>query len=251
MNNTLFKESEIPYGILAKFGLTEEMVEDLPEKVLDDILRGKRSPVLPISMTDESGETIGTYTRFQVVRAADNTVDLVFFPKMNVCNLNKYSEADKKALLDGYAIIASIEAEDGKKVQCFHQIDPGTNQILYVPTPVIGRNLEVIANQLRLSNAELVCLQKGMPVTFSDEDGLVTVGIDLTENCGLRCALGDDKKWREEMEQPFSKYNFGLNGCWMIGDDGNFRYVHEENFTEELIEERAKVVNRRSMMAMK
>ena len=32
------------------------MLEDLPQKAIEDILDGRRSPVLPIHVTDESGE---------------------------------------------------------------------------------------------------------------------------------------------------------------------------------------------------
>ena len=42
-----FKEEEIPYGVLETFGLTREMVEDLPLRVLQQISNGRRSPVYP------------------------------------------------------------------------------------------------------------------------------------------------------------------------------------------------------------
>ena len=52
-----FEESEMPYGTLERFGLTHEMVEDLPYDVLQNIYNGRRSPVLPIIITAEDGET--------------------------------------------------------------------------------------------------------------------------------------------------------------------------------------------------
>jgi hypothetical protein len=39
-----FEESEIPYGTLERFGLTQDMVEDLPVDVLQNIHNGRRSP---------------------------------------------------------------------------------------------------------------------------------------------------------------------------------------------------------------
>ena len=47
-----FQNEELPYGILERFGLTQEMLEDLPQKAIEDILDGRRSPVLPIHVTD-------------------------------------------------------------------------------------------------------------------------------------------------------------------------------------------------------
>ncbi|MBR4226490.1 MAG: DUF4099 domain-containing protein, partial [Candidatus Methanomethylophilaceae archaeon] len=46
-----FKEEEIPYAVLEQFGLSQEMVEDLSTEAYEDILRGRRSPVLPIVTT--------------------------------------------------------------------------------------------------------------------------------------------------------------------------------------------------------
>lgn len=47
-----FQSEELPYGILERFGLTQEMLEDLPQKAIEDILDGRRSPVLPIHVID-------------------------------------------------------------------------------------------------------------------------------------------------------------------------------------------------------
>ena len=43
-----FDENEMPYGILERFGLTQEMIEDLPTDILQNILNGRHSPVLPV-----------------------------------------------------------------------------------------------------------------------------------------------------------------------------------------------------------
>ena len=39
---------KIPFDILAEYGMTREMLEDLPEHVLDAIANGGRSPLLSI-----------------------------------------------------------------------------------------------------------------------------------------------------------------------------------------------------------
>lgn len=57
-----FEEGEIPYGALEKFGLSHEMIEDLPMHVLEDIWNGRQSPVLPIHVTDDEGELIKSRT---------------------------------------------------------------------------------------------------------------------------------------------------------------------------------------------
>ena len=41
-----FKEEEIPYGILKKFGLTREMIGDLPQSVLQQVCDENQPTVL-------------------------------------------------------------------------------------------------------------------------------------------------------------------------------------------------------------
>ena len=58
MNTVRFELTELPYPTLARFGLTQEMIEDLPMRVLDEICDGRHSPVLPVRVRDEKGELI-------------------------------------------------------------------------------------------------------------------------------------------------------------------------------------------------
>lgn len=248
MKTQKFQNAELPYGILARFGLSQEMLEDLPQAVLEDIHEGRRSPVLPIYIKEADGEEIHARTRFALVRMEDNRVDVVFYPQVKACRLDRFTAEEQKALLDHKAIVAKATTPEGDHVQAFFQIDPGTNQILYVPTPVIGRNLEYIANEMKLTHAELVCLQKGIPVTVMNGENLYTVGIDLNTKTGIRLADGDEKKWRKEQRADIGPYNFGLNGCWVTDTDGNFDYIPEESYTEEMWEEMRK---RQNPMIMK
>ena len=68
MKKVQFEFEEIPFPTLARFGLTQEMIEDLPMHVLDDIYSGRHSPVLPVRVTDEHGETVESRTRFALIR---------------------------------------------------------------------------------------------------------------------------------------------------------------------------------------
>ena len=48
----------LPYPTLARFGLTQAMIEDLPMRILKEIGKGGYSPVLPMRVTNENGEVI-------------------------------------------------------------------------------------------------------------------------------------------------------------------------------------------------
>ena len=135
-----FEESEMPYGTLERFGLTQEMVEDLPYDVLQNIYNGRRSPVLPITVTTEEGETETARTRFSLVRTPEGGVDVLFYPKLDECDLNLFNEQQKQRLLEGKAIIGYLESNEENKEaggKRFFQIDPESKQVLCVPMPVI------------------------------------------------------------------------------------------------------------------
>lgn len=234
MKQVRFEENEVPYRTLAQFGLTQEKIEDLPLWALEDIGQGRRSPLLPIQVTDDNGVTLKSRTRFALLRMEDGKVDVVFYPQLEQSPLEAFSKEQQEDLLAGKAIMADMKGAEGRSIKAFVQIDPETNQVLSVPTPVIGRNLDVLKDELKLSSAELNVLQKGEPLTLIMEDEQVTAGIDLNDKTGIRINQGDSQKWRTSTKREWDKYTFGCYGCWVMGDDGNLDYVPEEEYSEEL-----------------
>lgn len=239
-----FEENEIPFRTLEQFGLTREMIEDLPLAVLEDISLGRRSPVLPIRVTDENGNVFKNHSRFSLVRMENGQVDIMFYPVLQQSPIEKYNDEQRKQLLDGKAIVADMELPDGKHTKTFVQIDTETKQVTFTPTPVIVRNLQVLSQEMKLSNAEIRMMQQGEPLTFVMDNETVTVGIDLNSKTGIRFCEGDGQKWQQQAKREWDKYTFGCYGCWVIGDDGYPDYVAEENYTEELWNEQKKSAHR-------
>lgn len=250
MKKEQFEFDELPFSTLERFGLTREMVEDLPMNVLDEICNGRHSPVLPVRVTDESGAQIESRTRFSFVRKDNGSVDVVFYPALKSSPLERYDEAQQKQLLDGKAIIADVELADGRKSKAFVQIDPGTKQVMYVPTPIIGRNLQVLSEELHLDATEVRSIQQGNLQTLVVDNNPVTVGIDLNAKTGIRLCPGDERKWREQSKREWDKYTFGCYGCWVMDDDGNLDYVPEEDYSEELWNEQKKSGERNRASAL-
>ena len=244
MKRNSFEESEVPYQTLAKFGLTHEMIEDLPMHALEDISKGRPSPVLPVSMEVNEGYSIKSRTRFALVRMADGNVDVMFYPVLKYAPLDKFTKEQQELLKQGKAVVADVDMPDGAHVKAFIQIDGETNQVMAVPTPVIGRNLQVLSDELSLGGTELKSIQNGEALTFAVEDDPVTVGIDLKSDTGIRFANGDGEQWRKEGKREWDKYTFGIYGCWVMDDDGNLDYVPEEEYTEELWNEQKKAAGR-------
>lgn len=95
---------------------------------------------------------------------------MVFYPVLESSPLERYDEAQQKQLLDGKAIIADVETADGRHSKAFVQIDEGTKQVMYVPTPIIGRNLQVLAEIMHLGPVEVNGMQNGEPLTLVVDD---------------------------------------------------------------------------------
>ena len=106
MRHFEFKEEEIPYAVLEQFGLSQEMVEDLSTEAYEDILRGRRSPVLPVTVKDTAGNTVHARTRFKLIRGLDDSVGVVFHPRLVRCDLDHYTPQEQEALRSGKAIIS-------------------------------------------------------------------------------------------------------------------------------------------------
>ena len=243
--NYLFEENEMPYGTLNRFGLTQEMIDDLPTNVLQNIYNGRRSPVLPVKVTAEDGEEIKARTRFALVRKPDGAVDVVFYPRLDEYDLKLFNEAQQKNLTAGKAIIGNLESnEEGKEkgVKCFFQIDPETKQVLSVPTPVIGRNIQYVGDRYHLTGMELQKMQNGEVLSFIDEnDSEISIGIDLNSKTGIRFSAGNEEAWRRESKREWDKYSFGIFGCWAMSEDGNLDYIPEEEYTEDIWNEQKKL----------
>lgn len=242
MNKMQFNENEIPFETLEQFGLTHEMIEDLPVRVINDILEGRRTPVLPIKVTDEDGNAVKRQSRFSLVRKDDGAASVLFFPEVEEAEISKFTEQERSLLEQGKSIIASVEDKHGNMVRSFVQLDCKTKQVLSAPTQVIGRNLQLVTEEIHLSSAELNRLSNGELITFvsDDVDDAITIGIDLNKRTGLRFAPGDAKMWSEQRSREWDKYTFGLYGCWVMDDDGNLDYVNEEDYTDELWNEQKK-----------
>jgi len=246
MNRKYFDDSEWPYNTLAEFGLTRQMIEDLPTPVLSDLTEGRRSPVLPVRFSNEDGDSIKAHARFSFINNPSTdghvpSVGVIFYPELREADLSMFSEQDQARLLDGKAILADVVNKEGQKVFSFVQIDDGTKQVLSAPASIIHQNMNSLYANQSFSDAEAKALENGDTVTFMlDDEDIMTVGVDLTDKCGIRINDGDEQAWRQRNKRGWEKYNFGAFGCWTQDEDGNHEYIPEEEYTEEMWEEQKK-----------
>lgn len=258
MNVNKISSSEIPYRVLETFGLTQNMIDDLPMDVLSQILAGQRSPVLPVEVEGQEGQKVRSKARFSLVQSADGGVDVMFHPVFEPINdkmcmvvhdpftgkeslkvvdtHTMYSTDIVEGLKAGKVMMDYLTTGDGRKVKAFLQLDKETNEVLAVPTQVIGRNIQALVNEYGLTVAETNCVQNGELLTIMEVDEPLTLGLDLNAPNGIRFERGGEKRWREGGVREWNKYSVGVFGCWKM-DEGDLSYIQEEEYTDEIWDE--------------
>lgn len=228
-----FSLEEIPYGKLENFGLTREMIDDLPQVITQRLMASRATPPIPVLTNGQNGEKVMSLARITLVRLQDGTVDVMLAPRWKAYDLDAYSDALQRNLLDGKVIMADIEG----KGTCYGQYDDCIQQVMTVPVGVIRQNIDIIKrNRPYMSHAQAEIIAKGKVLELCDPNGsMASIGIDLEEICGIRYADGDTIAWEQEKKaERLPKYNFGIFGCWQADDNNCLTYTPESDFTQEL-----------------
>jgi hypothetical protein len=245
MGEKIFHRDEYPFDILAEFGLSEEMIYDLPDYVHTIIEMGGKSPLLPIAIEQPFGVT-HAYAKFCLVETEDG-LDVLFTPKLKQVNLEAFTKLDQRRLLDGKVIVTDIDdverqtdgTEECQRIRAFVQLDKDTNDVVYSPTQVIGRNISAICTEYELTGNDLQSFWNGDLVTIltDKDDGAkepVTIGVDLFSDKGIIVVPGTAEQWENTVRRVMPEYSFGNDGCW-INRNGRLSYVLEENFDEQIL----------------
>ena len=239
-------ERDIPYEILAKHGLNHEMIDDLPQSVMNKLLHGEYTPLLPITMKTDMGEW--QYLSRISLTTTNNGVKVVMKPKIESSSIGLYSPEQQELLKQGKTIIGQRPKDlrnNENTGRYFIQYDEDTNQVLSVPTSAVGENIRVLSDMLGLDYESIKNIQQGEPQTVewmdeeaNDEVQMLTFGIDLRRDLGIRFAVGDLNEWLGQAKDFKEKYNFGLYGVWIASEDGKSgRYVPESEYTDEIREQ--------------
>lgn len=239
MNSIKFSEEEIPYEELEGFGLSQEMIDDFPENVMNKFLSGQRTPLLPIERADKDGVIYKDYARVRLVQT-DGECHPVFLPLKKTNGLEEFSESQKEALINGGVLKIVLPKNNAFG---YIQLDAATNSIISVKADIIDQNLSILAGTLG-AEGNLSQLQDGKVVSVVKDGQEITAGVDLNEETGIRTVNGSKQKWAEgkKNDATLDKYNFGIYGCWTLGDDGFLSYIPEEEYTDEMIKAQDEVV---------
>lgn len=232
-----FTSKEIPYGKLKRFGLSQEMIDDLPQNVMERFLSSRKTPLLPVMTENTEGKKVQSLARISLVRLDDGDVDVCFAPQWQDEDLTEFTKEQQEQLKLGNTTTAEVK-NLGK---CFVQFDDTINQVMAVPVAIINQNISIFARLCGVSDDEKIILEDGGIIEMDINGRMISAGIDLNEPSGLRFANGDIMAWREDANtERLPKYNFGAFGCWIADDDNILSYVNEDDFTEELVREQGR-----------
>ena len=258
MHEKKFYREDYPLDILEEYGLTEEMIYDLPDFVHETLELGGKSPLLPIKVQLPYGHA-HAFAKFRLTETEEG-VDVIFSPKLTSANLSQFSEKEQNLLKEGKVIVAEVEdtvitdegVEDTQLIKAFVQLDRDTLGVVYCPTPLIGRNLNATANEYDITGDQLKSFWYGELVTIEEENEYgemenVTIGIDLFDDKGVVIVPGDADKYLSTVRHPMPMYNFGTDGCW-VNRNGYLQYVPEAEFTSDIQQELDRLSHRSKVM---
>lgn len=228
-----FDENEIPYGKFESIGLSQEMVDDLPEMVMKKLLEGMWTPILPISVDLGDGVRRTIQARFKLERR-DGIVDILIAPRSEMADLEDFTPEEQNTLRSGKIIIAKMPGKE----QCFVQLDDKTNRVFYIPVSLMEDNLASLQDELELSNEQVAQMCTGSVISVDKQEGVFTFGFDFLADGGIKVVSGDREEYDSVMSRELPRYNFGIYGCWVKEPDNSFKsYVPEEEYTEEMQKE--------------
>src|SRR5574344_1828373 len=77
---TIFSNEQIPYGKLAKLGISEEKLPSMPENLRNTLMDGKVSPFIQAQIQTENGKVISLPLKLQMVRDQTGAILLMTYP---------------------------------------------------------------------------------------------------------------------------------------------------------------------------
>lgn len=233
MNLETFTEQEIPYRTLAKFGLTQEMIDDLPENVKNFLLTSRWTMRLPVVMENDYGEKFLAKARIRLIRLSNGMVDVIFAPYCETDSFNEYNEDQQAVLKKGRVIITDVNEH-----QCYVQFDKDLNQTMSVPVELIMQNIDILADQFGIDDTDKEYIAKGEIATLTQLTKPVSIGVDLKEESGLRIIPGTVQEWVIGEEENVEKYTIGVYGTWIRDEvTSDMDYVLENDYTEDIMQE--------------
>ena len=239
-----FTENEIPYEDFERMGFSQEMIDDLPEVIMERLLSGEKTPLLVSSKNDSNNNPMKA--TIWMSREENGVVTGFYRPYDNVRDYSDFSKSQQKTLLNGGVVLTELKGQPSS----YYQMDEDTNRILSCPADCLMNNFNGLKTNLSAYIDEKTFSEGKIQSVVSDGN-VITIGIDLSDSKGYRVVEGDEQNWKQEKEtDKLPKYNFGLYGCWTFDKDNNLSYIPKENYTDEMVKAQNELVEKNKARGM-
>lgn len=218
-----FTKQDIPYKILEEYGLTRQMINDLPKNVMNMLLTGRITPPLPVKDMTQEGEETFSMAKISLIRKEDGSIDVLFRPRMEILDIDSLPSISEETIRSGKV----VRTDKG-----YAQYNDAIEQLIQAPYGIVLHNIETLQVSAGLSQKDRDDLLKGKPVTIREgEYKGCTVGIDLENDKVIRLSKGTVQDWeKEESIDNMKKYNFGISGCWVCDERNTLQYVEYNDY---------------------
>lgn len=222
-----FLEKDIPYGKLAKLGVSKEKTLSMPKDLLETFLSGKVTPLIQAKVQSQSGTVYEVPLKLQLVQDRTGKVQLMTYPirKEMVSDIS-LSDDEKKRLRKGDSIRKEIK-EDGVRRMQFIQMDNETKSLIKrnvsnLRLPEQIAQMEKI-NDIQLGMNQKEAIKEGKPIELEVGHEKVSVGVDLKEPQGFKVVKGDMAEWERQQKIKYDIVNEGFMG-YVLTDQNRWEY---------------------------
>ena len=224
---TMFSSEQIPYGKLAKLGISKEKLRSMPESLRNTLLNGKVSPLIQTRIQTENGKVIGLPLKLQMVRDQAGAILLMAYPiRKTIANDMKMNSAELDRVSRGEVIQKEIN-ENGIRIKNYVQLDRETKSLMQKSITQVGlaeklREMEKI-NDIELGQNQKQAALDGKSIELSIGESKVSVGVDLREPQGFKVVNGDMKEWEKQQKMRYDIANEGFMG-YVMTDENRWQY---------------------------
>ena len=167
-----FTENEIPYEDFERMGFSQEMIDDLPEVIMDRLLSGEKTPLLVSSKNDSNDNPMKA--TIWMSREENGVVTGFYRPYDNVRDYSDFSKKQQKTLLSGGVVLTELKGQPSS----YYQMDEDTNRILSCPADCLMNNFNGLKNNLSAYIDELTLSVSMILLSVANCDEL-TIFIDF------------------------------------------------------------------------
>lgn len=222
-----FLESDIPYGKLAKLGISKEKTLSMPKDLLETFLSGKVTPLIQTHIKSQSGTLYEVPLKLQLIQDRAGNIKLMTYPvRKDVVSDIALNNDEKDRLRQGEILRKEIK-EDGVRRMQFIQLDYETKSLIKrnvsnLRLPEQIAQMEKI-NDIQLGMNQKEAIKEGKPIELEVGHEKVSVGVDLKEPQGFKIVKGDMAEWDRQQKIKYDRVNEGIM-VYVLTDQNRWEY---------------------------